>query len=67
MLKVAAIAAIVILPFLFNAEEASARRAGEISGTSGQCPVNQCGPRGLNRAKDVRTCSASNCRKSGRK
>jgi hypothetical protein len=68
MLKIAAIAAIVTLPFLLSGNEANAGpRQSQISGSTGQCPMNTCGPRGLDRAKDVSTCSAKNCRKSGQK
>lgn len=68
MRKIVAIAAIGILPFLFNgganAQGGGARGA---SGKSVRCPVNTCSKIGTERAKDVRYCSAANCRKNGPK
>jgi hypothetical protein len=63
MLKIVAIAAIGMLPFLFNASEANAQGKKGASGNSVRCPVNTCGKTGTERAKDVKNCSAANCPK----
>jgi hypothetical protein len=67
MLKIVAIAAIGILPFLFNAGEANAQGKMGARNDSVRCPVNTCSKKGTERAKDVRNCSPANCRKNGPK
>jgi hypothetical protein len=67
MLKIVAIAAIVILPFLFNADQAYAQGKMGAMGNTVRCPVNTCSKMGTERAKDIRNCSAANCRKNGPK
>ena len=64
MLKIVAIAAVGLLPFLFNAGGANAQGKMGASGKGVRCPVNTCGKTGTERAMDVKYCSAANCRKS---
>lgn len=45
-----------------NALEAKAQKVGA-SGNSIMCPVSTCGKTGTQRAKDVKNCSAANCKK----
>jgi hypothetical protein len=66
MPKIIAIAAIGILPFLFNADEANAQ-GRNVSGDYLRCPVNTCSKGGGQRVKDINNCKASNCRKDGPK
>jgi len=66
MLKNIAVAAIGI--WLLNVGQADAQ--GNISRARGNlitCPVNTCGKSGNAVAKDVKYCSAANCRKNGAK
>jgi hypothetical protein len=67
MLKIVAIAALGVLPFLFNAGEANAQGKMGSSGKGVRCPVNTCGKSGKERAMDVKYCSAANCPKNGPK
>jgi hypothetical protein len=67
MLKIVAIAAVGILPFLFNAGEANAQGKMGSMGKGVRCPVNTCSKMGTERAKDVRYCSPANCPKNGPK
>ena len=67
MLKIVAIAVIGILPFLFNASEANAQGKQFSTNNSIRCPVNTCGKSGKERAKDIKYCSAANCKKNGPK
>jgi hypothetical protein len=59
MLKIIVIATIAAVPFLLNAGEANARRAGGVN--SGTCPAGTCVRGGLSRANDVKNCRAENC------
>ena len=67
MLKLITVAAIAIVPFLLDAGEANAQGKAGLRGDTVRCPSNTCGKRGVERAKDVRNCSAANCRKNGPK
>jgi hypothetical protein len=78
MMKIAMIATVAAVPFLFNALEASAQggsgsRYRQIQGTAGspgaaqgnpgRCPPGTCARDGSSRAKNVAFCQASNCRR----
>jgi hypothetical protein len=63
MLKTVIIAIIAALPLLFSAGEVRAG-VGRSSGVNGvACPVGTCGGSGGFKAKDVKYCKASNCKK----
>ena len=78
MLKIAIIASVAAVPFLFNAGEAFAQpRSKTISGTAspygpsgggvrgspGRCPPGTCARDGSSRAKNPAYCQASNCKR----
>jgi hypothetical protein len=68
MFRIIAIGSIIVLPFLLTAEGAIAQRpAAKMSATGGQCPVGTCGKTGQPYAKNIKLCSAANCKNGGPK
>jgi hypothetical protein len=64
MLKTVVIAIIAALPLLFSAGEVRAQHVG----TNGvQCPVGTCNGMGGSKAKEVKYCKPSNCKKGAPK
>jgi hypothetical protein len=67
MLKIMAIAAVVVFPFVLGAAEANAQGKQLSTRNLVRCPAGTCSKLGTEQAKDIRACSAANCRKSGPK
>jgi hypothetical protein len=65
MLKWVTVIFVAAIQIFLGGGEARAQGRQGASGTTVQCNVGTCNPRGGSRATDVKFCRAQNCKKNG--